>query len=80
MFLLAGGRERAHWVRNLRANPSARVRVRGRWINGTAREVEGTPDDAMARDLIAVKYGLRVDGSYDGWLRTSLPIAIDLSE
>ena len=80
VFLLAGGRDRAHWVRNLRAKPAARVRVRGRWVTGTAREVEGTADDPVARRLIAEKYGLTTDGSYDEWLRTSLPIAIDLSQ
>ena len=80
VFVLAGGRERAHWVRNLRANPAARVRIRGRWIEGTSRELAGTADDATARRLIAEKYRLAEDGGYDEWLRTSLAVGIDLSK
>ena len=80
VFLLAGGRDRAHWVRNLRANPAARIRIGSRWIGGMAREIEGTPDDPTARRLVAEKYRLASGRGYDEWLRTSLPIAIDLSQ
>ena len=73
-FALAGGRDRAHWVRNLRADPRAIVEIRGRLFEGTARMVEGTDDDPVARDAIAAKYGRR---GLEDWLRESLPVAID---
>jgi deazaflavin-dependent oxidoreductase (nitroreductase family) len=75
IFALAGGRERAHWVRNLAAQPMVRVEIRGRSFEGTGRAVEGTADDAVAREAIAAKYGRR---GLEDWLRESLPIAIDI--
>jgi deazaflavin-dependent oxidoreductase (nitroreductase family) len=80
VYLLAGGRDRAHWVRNLRANSSARLRIGSRWIAGRARELDGGPEDLRARDAVATKYRLTRGGSYEGWLRTSLAVAIDLSK
>jgi deazaflavin-dependent oxidoreductase (nitroreductase family) len=74
-FALAGGRERAHWVRNLRADPVVRVEIRGRTFEGTARLIEGTDEDPVAREAIADKYGRR---GLEDWLRESLPVAIDL--
>ena len=76
VYLLSGGGEAAHWVRNLRADPAVEVRVGGRQFRGRARVV--TPDepaDAAARDAIAAKYGTT---GLRTWLRTSLPVAIDL--
>jgi deazaflavin-dependent oxidoreductase (nitroreductase family) len=80
LFLLAGGRDRAHWVRNLRADPRARIRIGERWYAGTAREVEGTPDEARAREAVASKYESFPRRPLSRWARTSLPVAIDLSE
>jgi deazaflavin-dependent oxidoreductase (nitroreductase family) len=74
-YALAGGRDRAHWVRNLRADPRVRVEIRGRTFEGTGRVVEDTDDDPAAREAIAAKYGRR---GLEGWLRESLPVAIDL--
>jgi deazaflavin-dependent oxidoreductase (nitroreductase family) len=74
-FALAGGRDRAHWVRNLRTDPRAQVEIRGRTFEGTARVIEGTDDDPIARDAIAAKYGRR---GLEDWLQASLPVAIDL--
>jgi deazaflavin-dependent oxidoreductase (nitroreductase family) len=39
--------ERAQYVRNIKANPRVRLRVRGRWYAGTARLAP--EDDARAR-------------------------------
>jgi deazaflavin-dependent oxidoreductase (nitroreductase family) len=77
VFVLAGGRDGAHWVRNLQADPRASVRIRDRTFEGTARFVEGTADDPIAREAIAAKYGR---GGLTEWLRESLPVAIDLVE
>ncbi|MET7596532.1 nitroreductase/quinone reductase family protein [Streptomyces sp. NPDC004082] len=39
--------EKSQYVRNIRADPRVRVRVRGRWHHGVARPLPG--DDARAR-------------------------------
>lgn len=79
IYMLSGGRDRAHWVRNLRRNPAVRVRIAGRWFAGSASEVEGGPVDGLARRLLAAKYqGWAEGGALSGWARHSLPVAIDL--
>ena len=78
IYMLSGGGDAAHWVRNLRADPAVAVHVGGRQLTGRARVV--TPDepaDAAAREAIAAKYGTT---GLKTWLRTSLPVAIELDE
>ena len=76
IYLLAGGRERADWVRNLRACPSVHVEIGRRTFAGTGRIVEGDAEDAPARRLVFEKYRMRED--LDEWRDTALPVAIDL--
>jgi deazaflavin-dependent oxidoreductase (nitroreductase family) len=79
IYVLAGGRDRAHWVRNIRRQPAVRVRIGGRTFAGQALEIEGGPDEGLARRLLPEKYeGADNPGSLSGWARESLPIAIDL--
>lgn len=79
IYLLSGGRDRAHWVRNIRHDGRVRVRIDGRWYDGAALEIEAGPDEDLARSLLAAKYQGWVDGaSLSAWARDSLPIAIDL--
>jgi deazaflavin-dependent oxidoreductase (nitroreductase family) len=81
IYLLSGGRDNAHWVRNLRANANVRVRLGRRWLNGVAREIEGTPEERHARELVATKYEEWESGRrLSRWARESLPVAIDLAE
>lgn len=75
VFMLAGDREKAHWVRNLQADPTVRVAIRKRTFEGVGRPVEGDEDDPVARDAIAAKYGTKW---LTRWLRESLPVRIDL--
>lgn len=80
LYLLAGGREHAHWVRNLRADPSVRVRIGGRTLEGQARTVEGDPAEPLARRLLAAKYqGWREGERLSAWAAGSLPVEIDLA-
>ncbi|MGZ8821889.1 MAG: nitroreductase/quinone reductase family protein [Aeromicrobium sp.] len=79
IYLLSGGGDRAHWVLNLRKNPSVRIQIGDRWYDGVAAELEAGPDDGLARRLLAAKYQGWADGaSLSVWAETSLPVAIDL--
>jgi deazaflavin-dependent oxidoreductase (nitroreductase family) len=75
LFLLAGDRERAHWVRNLQAEPIVRVDIGGHVFRGRGRVIDGGADDPLARDTVAAKYGTKW---LERWLRESLPVRIDL--
>jgi deazaflavin-dependent oxidoreductase (nitroreductase family) len=80
VYLLSGGRDDAHWVRNLRADPHLRIRIGGRWLRGTAREIEGKAEEPRARQLLAAKYqGWREGRPLSEWASESLPVAIDLA-
>jgi deazaflavin-dependent oxidoreductase (nitroreductase family) len=79
LYVLSGGRDRAHWVRNLLADPRVRVHGGADVASGTARVIEGDADEQEVRELVAAKYqGWRPDRSLSGWARTSLPVAITL--
>ena len=79
LYLLSGGRDGAHWVRNLRANPAVRLHFPGRTFDGVAREIEGESDEDVARRALAAKYqGWREGRRLSAWARTSLPVRIDL--
>ncbi len=78
LYLLAGGRDRADWVRNLRANPRVTVELGGEVRVGVARVLEaGTAEDRLARALLVAKYS-RIEGDLDEWGRTALPVVIEL--
>lgn len=83
VYLLSGGRDRAHWVRNLRENPAVRLRFGDRWLPGTARTIDdpSDPADRAAREALAAKYqGWRPGRPLSAWARESLPVVIDLSK
>jgi deazaflavin-dependent oxidoreductase (nitroreductase family) len=81
IYLLAGGRDRAHWVRNLRAEPRVRVRIGGRTLDGVARVIEGEDREPVARSLLAAKYqGWSEGRPLSRWAAGSLPVAISLEE
>ena len=81
IYLLAGGRDRAHWVRNLRIEPRVRVRIGGRTIEGRARVIEGEPAEMVARRLLAAKYQRWTDGApLSSWAAGSLPVEIVLDD
>ena len=77
IYLLAGGRDRAHWVRNLRVEPRVRVRIGGHTIDGRARVIEGEQTEMVARRLLAAKYQRWVQGRpLSAWAAGSLPVEI----
>lgn len=79
LLLMAGGREKAHWVRNLQADPRVAVRISGATYRGRARVLAPVePADARARDLLVAKYAPAYSGDLSDWGRTALPVAIDI--
>jgi deazaflavin-dependent oxidoreductase (nitroreductase family) len=86
IYLMAGGRDRADWVRNLRKEPVVEVRFGSPGATahaGHARVVDAQTDpqtDAAARHLLAAKYQEWQAGeegrTLSGWARTALPVEI----
>ncbi len=76
IYMLAGGRERADWVRNLRANPECSVLIGELTYVGHGRVIEGTDEDEIARELVHDKYAQGDD--LTRWRAEALPVAIDL--
>ena len=75
VYMLAGGRDEAHWVRNIEADPVVRVEILRRTFAGRGRAIEGEDDDPIAREAVGAKYGTK---GLSRWLRESLPVRIDL--
>jgi deazaflavin-dependent oxidoreductase (nitroreductase family) len=77
LYLLAGGRERADWVRNLQATPGVTVELGNETHVGVARVLApGTPEDQRARELLLGKYADAED-DLDEWGKTALPVVIE---
>ena len=78
LYLLSGGRDRSHWVRNLQAQPAVQVRLGQETHAGIARVVVDPTEDARARRLLAAKYqGWREGAPLSGWAQTALPVAVE---
>jgi deazaflavin-dependent oxidoreductase (nitroreductase family) len=79
VFILAGGGEATHWVRNIDRRAAVRLRVGGRTLEGSGRRIAGSARETVARRSLAAKYqGWREGRPLSRWAATSLPIAIDL--
>lgn len=79
IYVLAGGRERADFVRNAMAQPRVTVRIGDTEGGATARVVDaGTEEDALARRLILAKYQAPGHTDLESWGRSALPVAFDL--
>jgi hypothetical protein len=67
-------------VRNLLADPTARIRIGQGEGDATARLLDpGTDEDALARRLLLAKYQRPGQDDLVDWARSSLPVAFDLS-
>ena len=78
LYLLAGGRDRSDWVRNLMNDPRVQVRVEGETREGRAQLVApDTAEDALARRLLDAKYHGRTEGKpLTEWAQTALPVVV----
>jgi deazaflavin-dependent oxidoreductase (nitroreductase family) len=78
VYFLAGGRDRAHWVRNIRADARVRLRLGGTTLTGLARVVTDDAEDRHARELVAAKYQRWTPGeTFSGWAAESLPVVVE---
>jgi deazaflavin-dependent oxidoreductase (nitroreductase family) len=84
LYLLAGGRDDADWVRNLAADPVCTVRVGSRDAparQARARIVADTDaEDPVARTLVYDKFQPRYDGDLTDWRERALPVALELGD
>jgi deazaflavin-dependent oxidoreductase (nitroreductase family) len=80
LYFLSGGGEGSDWVKNLRANPAASVRIGEQTFQGLARGLEDGQEQALVRRLLAAKYQEWHEGQrLSSWARTALPVAIELA-
>ncbi len=80
LYLLSGGGDSAHWVRNLRADDRVKVKLGRKTYGGSARLVEEPEEEARARRLLAAKYqGWEPGQRLSSWARNSLVVAVDLT-
>ncbi|HVU65642.1 MAG TPA: nitroreductase/quinone reductase family protein [Ktedonobacteraceae bacterium] len=77
LYMLSGGRERADWVKNAGQSPTVTVKIQEQLFTGQARLVKSRAEDALARQLIGEKYQPS-EANLEGWLQSSLPVAVDL--
>lgn len=78
LYLMAGGREKAHWVRNLQKTPAVSVRLGDVTYAAAARVVApGTDEDQLARRLLFEKYVPGYSRDLGKWRDSALPVAIE---
>jgi len=79
LYMMAGGRDEADWVRNVRHDGRVRIQLGRVWLTGRAAVIEGTADEPMVRRLLAAKYQGWAEGKrLTSWARNSLPVAVEL--
>lgn len=94
VYVVAIGGKRTGWLRNLRANPQVKLRIRGGIVHGVARELDEA-EFGRARDLYGSYTGPfeyleslahmpgrprreRLGNMHRHWFETGSPMAIDL--
>jgi deazaflavin-dependent oxidoreductase (nitroreductase family) len=82
LYLMAGGRERSDWVKNLLRNHAVAVRFAESTWMGIARVIAPqTDEEALTRRLLCAKYqGWREGQPLSEWGQTALPIAVALCQ
>lgn len=76
-YMLAGNREKADWVKNIRKQPHVHIRIQQHIITGNARDIRNSEEDALARQMLFEKYHSAEEDLTD-WAATALPVAVDL--
>lgn len=77
-YLLSEGRDRADWVRNMKAEPNVTVKMKDVTFPARARVVEDVDEQNRARRILAAKYQDWSEGTpMSDWAETALVIALD---
>src|SRR5690242_8489620 len=72
IYLLSGGGDQSHWVRNLMADPNVSVRISKQAFSGVARLVKEEKEELMARHLLTAKYqGWKEGQEMSDWGKTA---------
>jgi deazaflavin-dependent oxidoreductase (nitroreductase family) len=79
LYFLAGAGEQSDWVRNLQADPAARVRIDDVTHDARGRVVIDSDEDRHARTVVFDKYQPRNDGELVTWRERALPVAVELA-
>ncbi|HTK09559.1 MAG TPA: nitroreductase/quinone reductase family protein [Ktedonobacteraceae bacterium] len=79
LYMLAGDREKADWVKNIQHTATVTVKIGTSLYSGQGRLVKSPEEDALARQLVADKYVPRSEDDLTDWSRTALPVAIDIT-
>ena len=79
LYMLSGGRDGSHWVKNIRRTTAVTIRIGSQHLAGEARFMTDDAEDALARRLLLEKYAPGYERDPTNWGRTALPVAIDLS-
>lgn len=80
LYMLAGGRDRSDWVKNIRQSPAVTVRIKDSHTLGNGRILADSDEDTLARRIVVAKYQPRDADDLSNWGRTALAVAIDLSQ
>lgn len=80
IYLIAGGRDRSDWVRNLATDPHATVRILQQEFPATARLAVADADErALAARLLHRKYSSQVGSTVQEWAETAYVVALDVA-
>ena len=82
IYVLAGARENADFVKNAKRDPAVHVRIGRTAFSARARIVTDADEDALARRLLLDKYvpPRYAGGDLSEWGRDALPVAFDLGK
>ena len=79
IYLMSGGGDKSHWVRNLIADPNVSVRIAKQTFSGIACLVKEENEELMARKLLTAKYqGWKEGQTMSEWGQTAWVVGIEL--
>lgn len=80
LYMAAGGRDSADWVKNLRRTPAVAIKLGKVRLEGRARVADDKDEDDLVKKLLFEKYSGRYSGDLTNWRHTALLVAVDLNE
>ena len=79
IYLLSGGGDTSHWVKNLIVDSNVSVRIANQTFTGIAKIIKDEKEELMARHLLTGKYqGWREDQEMSEWGKTAWVVGIEI--